>query len=362
MKNNSKKQKAGNNSIQYQVENINFGISEERVRNIIDREKEIILKESSIIAEQKALERLNSFEEVLVPKLVEDEIAKNFERPEIQVLFRETEKTAICTDRKKDYELLSELLVHRIKREGNYTTCAAITKAIKDVDIISEDALRGLTIVFAITTYVPISSDIEQGLKVLDNLYGKIIEGDTISLNDISWIDNLEIINAVKTKSYTKNKKLEDFFYESFNGYSSLGIKKESDDYNLAIDELRKKGIPSDLLVSNTLNEEYVRVPCINLNDFDGIKLTAIMNDKIMIIDLAEKQKEVLRKIVDSYYDKKSIKNEFVCKLKQYKHINEVIEWWNTNMIEHSFDITPIGRVIAHTNAKSIDSSLPDLD
>lgn len=31
-------------------------------------------------------------------------------------------------------------------------------------------------------------------------------------------------------------------------------------------------------------------------------------------------------------------------------------------MLDTAFTITPIGRVIAHTNAKSIDGTLPDLD
>ena len=31
-------------------------------------------------------------------------------------------------------------------------------------------------------------------------------------------------------------------------------------------------------------------------------------------------------------------------------------------MLKKSFTITPIGKVIAHTNAKSIDNSLPDLN
>ena len=45
----------------------------------------------------------------------------------------------------------------------------------------------------------------------------------------------------------------------------------------------------------------------------------------------------------------------------KYPNIKILIEWWNSTMIDISFKITAVGRVLACTNARRIDSTLPQI-
>lgn len=357
----SKNQKAGDNATQIQAGLIQIGIDEKRVREIIKEENQLALKEKSIIAEETALKRLDEYTNVLVPKLVKAEMLEAFTDPSIQILFKQSEKTAFCTDREKDYEILSELLIHRIKRNGNYTTSAAIEKAINEVNNLSEDALLGLTLYFSIETYTPVTGDVRKGLSILDNLYGKIIKDTTINLNDESWIENLEITNSIKINLFSTSKKLDDYYFSAFNGYACLGIKKDSENYNKALEILRSNNLPLNILTENILDNNYVRIDKLNLNDFKNINLP-LQGSLNLKLDLNEKQEEALKQITALYEQNGSIKERFIELLNSYKYIHAVICWWNNNMLKKSFTITPIGKVIAHTNAKSIDNSLPDLN
>lgn len=362
MPNDKHTQKAGDNSTQIQADIVQIGIDEKRVREIIKEEKQLALREMRVIAENVALGRLDNYTDVLVPKLVKAELLDQFSNPKIQMLFRQSEKTAVCTDRNKDYELLSELLIHRIKRDGNYTTGAAIEKAIDEVDNLSDDALLGLTIIFALNSYVPVSGDVHQGLQTLDNLYGKIIKNESINIIGKSWLENLEIINAIKITPFSGNKRLEDYYFEAFDGYSCLGIKKDSDNYNKAIEILRNNQLPLNILSENILDNNYVRINNLHRKDFKDMHLLSIQNGIQLRISINEKQKQALSDITEMYDNNNSIKEKYIDLLKSYKYINTLIEWWNSNMLDTAFTITPIGRVIAHTNAKSIDGTLPDLD
>lgn len=68
-------------------------------------------------------------------------------------------------------------------------------------------------------------------------------------------------------------------------------------------------------------------------------------------------------KLYDNSIEKvKSAKKEFLMLLENYPNIVKVKEWWNTNIIDSGIGITPVGRVLAHVNAKNLDSNVPDLN
>ena len=100
-------QKARDNTTQISVDTVKLGIDEKRVREIIKEENQLALREMKIIAEDTAIKRLDNYTNVLVPKLVKTEMLEAFSEPSIQVLFKQSERTAVCTERQKDYELLS---------------------------------------------------------------------------------------------------------------------------------------------------------------------------------------------------------------------------------------------------------------
>lgn len=358
----NRKQEAGDNSTQIQAEVIQVGIDEKRVREIIKEDNLSTLKEMSIIATDEALKRLTDYTNVFVPKLVKMQLLESFSDPEIQMLFKQSEKTAICTNREKDYEMLSELLIHKVKRKENYNTSAAISKAISEINNISEEALLGLTLLFSVTVYTPTSGNIDDGLSALNDLYGKIVDKSFYKSETKDWIENLDIINAIKLNQYITSKKLEDYYCEILDGYSCLGIKKDSDNYKDAIQLLKKNGIPLDILSDNVFDNGYVRINTPKLNNFDEIVIKIIINNNVINIPLNDNQKKVLSDVVNLYDKNELSKQKFKEKLKTYSNINDLINWWNDKMIKNSFIITPVGRVIGQAYIKNIDPTLPDLD
>lgn len=361
MKKDKSLQKAGDNSIQFQAETIQVGIDEKRVREMIKEENKIVLQEMSIIARDTAIERLDNYTDVYIPKLVRANLLASFADPAIQMLFKKSERTAICTEREKDYELLSELLIHRVNKKGNYTISAAIEKAINEVNNISDNALLCLTIVYAIISYTPKSGDIKEGLSVLDNLYGKIINNNTLP-NDKDWIDNLEIVGAIKINNFSSFKKLEDIYFDNFKGYSNLGIKKDSENHKKAIKLLTDNNIPTEILVDNILNNEYVRLNIFSADSINNIKIIEKCNNTEITRSLTDLQKEALKEIINLYDKNDTNKTNFTNLLHSYKNFDLLLKWWNNTLTQPNFSITTIGKVIAHTNAKSIDYTLPDLN
>ncbi len=361
MSKSSTTQQARDNSQLFQISTVNIGITPEELKSIIRQENELLLSNSKIIATREAQKRLDNYTETLIPKLVRSELLTAFSEPAIQVLFKKSENTAICTDRKADYEMLSELLIHRINNKSDYTTSVAIEKAITEVNNISIEALMVLTLLFSVTRYVPESGKIRLGLKEIDNLYSKILNQFNLP-NDNRWKENLELVNAIKTFNIGNSKKLENFLYESYEGYSSLGLKKASEQYSEAIEKLTLVGLPKNILVSNEINEEYVRLEIFDKKAIS--KLSIIINDNGIssIVPLNSAQIAVLEDIYDSYVIKQyNATEEFINLISEFPNIKKILEWWDKNIVDFSFEITAIGEVLACTNAIRIDNTLPNI-
>ena len=362
MKENSMHQRTGDNSISLQANNINFGITETEVREIIREENALLLENAKIIAASIAQKRLDNYTEVLMPKLVKAELLSVFNEPAFQVLFRKTEQTAICTERKTDYEILSELLIHKIEKSDDYVISTAVEKAISEVNNISDEALMTLTLIFSIAHYVPTAGSISKGFAALDSLYSHLLEYFELP-KSISWLENLELINAVRINKGFVSEKFEDILYNEYDGYSCLGIQKNSNQYNEAIEKLKASNISINILVPNELHENYLRLPIFKKDSIDSLGFFKKSTDgKTNWQEFTELQKTTLKEIYDSY-DKKNndIKNSFNIFMDKYPSMKRVRNWWNQYIAAYSITLTPIGKVLASTNAVRIDSSLPNL-
>ena len=361
MQKNSSKQKAGDNATLFQVSTLNVNLTPKEIREIIKKENELLLANSKIVASETAQKRLDNYTDVLIPKLVRAELLSAFNEPEIQMLFKKSERTAICTERDADYEMLSELLIHKINKKDDYVVSAAIEKAISEINNISVEALMVLTLIFSIVTYAPKSGKTKHGLKTLDELYSRLLEQFKLPKNN-DWKENLEIVNAIKTYNIGNSKKLEDYFYEVFEGYSLIGLKIGSEEYEKAVEKIISVGLPRNILVKNDIDEGYARIPILEKSSIDNLALTVTINGASHDQPLTSEQKEVLAKIYDSYKNKNNdAKEKFVALLNEYDSIKKVIEWWDSNIVHYSFEITSIGKVLACTHAIRIDSTLPNI-
>ena len=354
---NKQMQKAGNNATQIQVEKIEYnnGVSLETVTQIVKNEITIALKENSLVAEDKARSRLTEFSNIFLPQLIKSNLLECFSEPAIQFFFRNVEKTAMCTDSKHCYKMLSEILVHRANKKDDFTIVAATNKAIEVADKISDDALLFLTVFLCIDGFIPNSGDIKQGLKTLDDLYENILRGKQIPFNQ-KIIDNLEIVDAIRRQNFLSHKKFDEFFPNLLEGYSSAGIDKYSENYQKLKDLLKEIGIKENDIFSEALVENHIRINVVN-----RAKLV-----DMLISNQQDKVNNLLNQMYDLYDkspEKMEMANKKFCSIVQeYPNLQKVKNWWDNNMIDCGINITPIGKVLAHTNAKCLDNNIPDLN
>ncbi len=348
-------QKAGDNSQLVQANTIILGIDEKRVREILDEKLPIALKDFTAEANTIANSRSKKFNSSLLKRMVQESALTAFSDPSFQILLIEAQKRAASTEREEDYDLLSELMVHRFQKGSNRFIRAGISRAVEIVDQISDDALLGITVFHSVTYFIPMSGYMIEGLKVLDNLFNKVIY-DTLPTNN-NWLDHLDILDAVRISSFGGMKPLEDFWYELFDGYLKNGIEENSEKHNEAKEILTKAGLGQNSLVKNTSNEKYVKLSVLNKTRILNLSRTAGLESR----PLTDDEKSALEKIYDLYDGTKMSKEDFIKEIEKYPNLKKLREWWNT-LKEQNIQITSVGKVLAHSNAQRIDRSLPPLD
>lgn len=348
-------QNAGANSQLVQAETVILGIDEKRVREILEEQLPIALRDFTAEAIITANSRSKKFNSSLLKRMVQESALTAFSDPSFQILLTEAQKRAASTERDQDYDLLSELMVHRFQKGSNRIIRAGISRAVEIVDQISDEALLGITVVHSVSYFIPLSGDMAQGLKVLDNLFDKIIY-DTLPTNN-NWLDHLDILDAVRISSFGGMKLLEDYWYEQFDGYLKNGTEENSEKHNEAKEILTKAGLGQNCLVKNTFNEKYVRIAVVNKNMISKLSIIYASGKRILTDD----EKSAFEKVYDMYDGTKMSKEDFIKEVEKYTNIKKLREWWNT-LKEQNIQITSVGQVLAHSNAQRIDRSLPPLD
>lgn len=344
-------QKAGDNSQLIQAGTVILGIDEKRAREIVDEKLNSVLKGFTEEASEEANKRNKLFENSLIPRMIKENALSAFSDPSFQMLLIEAQKRAASTEREEDYDLLSELMVHRFEKGSNRTISAGISRAVEIVDQISDEALLAITVFHSVAQFVPVTGNMSNGLQVLDNLFSKVIY-DTLPTDD-SWLDHLDVLDAVRI-SFGSTKLLEDYWYEQFDGYVKNGIEEDNEKYTEAKELLTKVRLDQNSLVKNPFNEKYVKLFVLNKRQIS--KLTSVSGHSI-----TNDEKDALEKIYDLYDGTRMSKEDFIKEIEKYSNLKKLREWWNKLNIQ-SIKITSVGRVLAHSNAQRVDKTLPPLD
>lgn len=362
-------QKAGDNANQVQANTVYIlnGISEARVREICSEIALQAIKDNSQEANDIALKRIDNLTNLMLPRLQSiEQTFESFSDPSFQFLIRKAQITAASSDRESDYKILTELLVHRINNKKNIKKKASISKAIEIIDQIDDDSLAALTMAHTINCFFPITGNISKGIQVLSDLYEKIGYSDLPT--DNLWIDNLSILGCISVATFFTPNNLEDQFCNSFDGYTCVGIEKEDSKYTEACIQLADNGINADILVDHELNAGYVRLNIVQKQQINDLFYRKTLNvdglPKIEQVKITQSQKNCLERIFDLYSKNsvltKKVKENFIKLLRSHKAMASIIDW--KNKINIAFNVTSVGKVIAHANAKKIDPMLPDLD
>ena len=364
-------QEAGDNSQQFQAHTMTVitGIDERRAREIFD-EKIAEIKEFSQEALAEVKNRTQRFENDLIPKLIQADLLNALKDPSIQILLVDAQKTAASTERPSDYALLSELLLHRIKKGSDRNLRAGISRAVDIVDEISDEALLGLTIAHAASGFIPVTGNIGEGIKTLADLFDKII-CNSPPPGDV-WIDHLDILDALRINYFGKLKKIDQLYEEKFSGYFDVGIDKTTDDFQTALELVQESNLPTDILLDHELRPGFARLRLQNIDRLDLITINSIrqgnLHGKTIPLtsksQLSDEQKLAIVNIHALYSRNTTLKNdnivEFFKLWDKYESLRIMRNWWND--IPYSFILTAVGRVLAHANAQRCDPTLPPLD
>lgn len=360
-------QNAKDNAIQIQADTVNLGLTEKEVREMMIYEGKRILDESKLIASDVALERINAYIDILIPRLIKAEIIQAFSDPAVQVLLNKTEKTALCTNRKSDYEMLSELLINRVKKDNDYVVKAATNKAVEIIEDISEEALLGITLLFAVRNLVPEAGISNVGIQVLDSLYGKLIGTDKLPTEQY-WIENLELVQAIRIIPFSADLKFKEILYKSLEGYFMDGIDNNSEKYKEIIKKISEANLPTNILVENPYLEGYSLLAVSNEDRISEIKISRLIsNQKVIEYKLTDQQINLLKEIYNSYEKNANninlIKNKFNEQLKEYSNLEKVSLWWDNNVVnKFNVQLTPVGNILAQVNAKRLDDRVPSVN
>lgn len=349
---NSQKQEGGDGSNNMQAQHmvVHVGIDERRAREIYQEMTLQVRAEYTREALTIANSRVNEFEKKLLPKMEEVEGALNaFADPSFQLLLVEAQKTAASSERPQDYDLLSELLIHRFQKGDNRIARAGISLAVGIVDKISDEALVGLTVAHAIIQFHPTSGDIFQGLDTLNDLFGNILYRELPTGQD--WLDHLDILSAVRLNVLGNLMKTQERYSRMLSGYVDVGIQKESENHSKAQEILEKNGFADDILVEHALNNDFIRLPLPLRSRIDSFEFT-------------KPQIDALNSVFDLYSQDANMKQnniqKFMDEWNKRSNLRTIKEWWDN--ISPSFSITSVGRVLAHSNAQRCDKRLPALD
>lgn len=369
MTKNSQTQSAGDNSTQIQAGTIqNYyttitGIDEARARSICKEEYAIAMQNWTSEAIAIANDRVQQLEDKVLPKLVQyDNSLKCFADPSFQITLRKAQISAASTDRVADYELLSELILHRVEQDADRGRRLGITKAMEIVDQVDDLALIGISLVHAIMNFTPLSVVLNQGLSVLNNLYGSII-ADRILPEGMTCLEHLDLLSAIRlgSRGLNKFKKFEEYIPSQLSQFFVLGIPKDSDEFRDIETGFRITAIGTSCLIPHPLlpDRMILSLP----PNLDHIVINRTINGCVVKEPLNSDQKEMMRKAIDLMcgvdINNEEMKSAFWIEWEKYPVLSLVRKWWN-NLPVH-FEISPVGVALSNAYIHSKDSSVPCL-
>lgn len=357
-------QKAGDYSNQIMVSgDLNIGITEEQARNICRAECAIALQNWAFQAGAFAEARIQKLEDKVLPKMLSyDNKLSIFGDPGFQILLRRAQIAAASSEREKDYEMLSDLLLHRVEQNKNRERRLGISKAIEIVDQIDDIALIALSITYAVAKYLPLSDRLYDGLDALNSLYGKILDGRLLPA-DSSWMEHLDLLSAIRLgpKGLQSFKKLEEYIPERLSKYFEAGLQIDSEDYEHVMEKFKASGIPITCFEQHPLKEGYVHLT--TPKEIEHISLFRKLQQVTIQIPLSEQQKDAFR-FANEIAFKQNYKDEEMTKSfwniwNQYKYLKEVKDWWNK--LEEHFSITPVGAALANAYIRGKEPTAPSI-
>jgi hypothetical protein len=351
-------QRGGDNSQQIQVAgDLYVGISEHRATEIAREQAQLVLGEYGAEATAIADARIGTFDARLVSLFAEKGILGALADPGIQVELRRAQIGAASSERPDDYELLAQLLSDRAERGSQRTVRSGIHRAIEIVDQVDDQALLGLTVLHAATSYGPESPDPARGLDTWEGLIRDFLTVGQLPLGS-DWVDHLDLLDAVRMGYRTGLRPYLEYFSEAWiSGYVAAGVEIDSQAHQDLMQ--RSTSLAVNLgMVEHRYRPGYLRIPAVNLPTYEkaieGIQgLPQPKKDFFL---------EAAREIAKVGEVNSDALAALTADLDTRPSLRALREWWD--QIPTAISLTGAGRVLARANAMKLDARrvLPEYD
>lgn len=352
-------QTAGDNAQQLQVGGnatfINVGVSEERVRQIVDEKISYAIEQVSLEAKEIAIDRISRFNEKFIERMVKlEDKFDSLKEPAVQRDLLEAQKSAACCDNDRDLDILSDLLLKRIKNKDNKSGVSIATNAIKVIGELSSEALGALVAKAIVFSGVKNPCTIEEHIRSIN--LSLLAHVPTLPSGD-EWLEQLEILKLVRLlpNGIVHMKKTHELFKSLHPGYFCNGFKENSDQYNEAIEDLKKSNLPMSIIVPHELHQGYFRLCIFSDNIIDFLTI----NKEGFSRELTLEEKTTIRKLYNMQtmdaQNSEEIDKNFVSLFKTFPKLKQFLEWWDN--IPIPFTLTATANLILNTYLEVADKS-----
>lgn len=174
------------------------------------------------------------------------------------------------------------------------------------------------------------------------------------------WLDHLDGLRLIRMNTWGSMRKFSDYYASQLNGYICVGIEKNTSEYHKALEILNDARIAPEILIDNELLENYVRLAIHGKSQIDYKRTIHREN----LIAWPQEQLEAMWKVWELYSSDETkletVKENFIKLWDRHPVLHTVRGWWEH--IPGTLDITRTGKIIAHTNVKRCDPTIPDLE
>lgn len=340
-------QKGGQGSQQLQVAGdyiVNVGVTEERAREIARQTSQEVIQQYAVEATELVECRIASLDKRVVSVLSLRDRLDSFSDPSFIRTYKKAQAGAAASERESDYDMLAALLSQRADRPRERPVRAGIERAIEIVDQVDDDALRGLTVVYALGKWIPSSPDIGEGVRVMESIFAELLDGPLPKGRD--WIEHLDILDAVRTNSLTEFKRFDDYYPAQLQGYVAPGVA--DGEVPSEIGGVLGSSSWDPLIVKHELRPGYVRFKAIaehvtrkdlKQRGVPDVAIDGIVNGAVTTFGLGT---------IDD-----SARLALVSRLRAEPTIGAVAGWWDS--LPYYFSMTAVGRALATANAFRLD-------
>jgi hypothetical protein len=242
--------------------------------------------------------------------------------------------------------MLAALLTDRAKSPRERPRIVGIDGAIDIVDRVDAEALRALSVCYAVGRWTPTGPSIDGGLKLLESMYASLIDGALPE--GVDWLDHLDALNAVRRNSFGGMKTIEQFYSEQLVGYIAPGVVADGLPRFVGGD-LANEPWPV-WVVPHELKPGHFRIGSTNIPELENTLRAAGKPEAYTETVMSRAASEFGFGQQDD-----AARAELMTRIRALPNFGLIADWWDRHA-ENGYYITPIGRALAQANAFRLDT------